>query len=418
MKQLVEIGKDGRRIVWQPHLLTEALAVAHPPHNELSLEPLPGPADGSASLFNVKSEGGAINWSWGPWARVEVRAETAEGRPTGARTYTTPQPPSVSWQELPASAAVEVTFYDADGDAAGCVKVEVPDAAGFGRDVDFSGPHGNAVLVTLRNSRSDAGIAVECRVVGQRRGQLKEYPLRGNPVRFAPGQTRVSVPIPSYFAGIIAVTRDAGGRRQLLAYRHFDDYRRLVLPDLSRALGVEELNDLRHWVEKEAGDVGPARPRRELTAEEWLANWPSDSQRRLMRLIEQAQRCADLSEEDAYMFLRMYPAGLLRFLALVCLGYESRSPAWLIRRLDGGSFQAALDATFPGLGAALPQLVAPAERAWAVVHADNANVAEAAAEAAGRGVNMLKRALHLLDVRAAAHASWEARRHAHDTTLP
>jgi len=403
MKPLVEIGKDGQCLFWQPHLLTEALAESRPPHDDLALEPSPNPAGVSADLFNVRSDHAAISWSWGHWSRVEIRAEAGEGA-GAALAYANSQPPSVGWKELPSSGAVELTFYVADGAAAGCVKVEAPDAAGFGRDVEFSGARRGEVFVTLLNSKSTAGVTVERRTVGQ----LKEYPLKGEPVPFGSGQTRVCVPLPYYFFGIIAVVRNAGGRRRLLGYAQYNG-REVTLPDLSEGLAAEELTDLRRCVERETGG-GPPRPQREATADEWLENWPSVSRKRLGRLLEQARRRAGLAERDAYKVLRAHPAGLLRYLALSYLGYKSRSPERLIRQLDGSSFQAALNAALPGLGRALLQLGAPAEKGWAVRHAENTNVAEAAASAAGQGVSALERALHLLDVRSEARALWEARR--------
>lgn len=404
MNPLVEIGKDGQCILWQPHLLAEALATDE--RHDLGLEPLLNQAGVSADLFKVESDHTSIRWEWGAWQRVEIGAEQGEGagRPL---TYTRAQAPTVGWRELPPADAVELTFYDTDDALGGRVKIEVPEAAHFGRDVEFSGPRGGAVWVKLLNSKNSGDLQVEWLRLDMR----QSFKPKGEPIAFPAGETQIRVRVPSYFAtGHIAVVRSRRGRRQLIGYAHYHDAStNLVTPDLSRSEGVKEFQVVRRWVEGSAG-AAPRRLGRDATAEEWLDNWPSASCKRLLRVSERARLCAEFAGRDARKLMRDYPTGLLRYLALRACGHPSADAAGIVRLLDGHSFAAALNVALPALGGALPLLAAPEERAWAVRHADNPNLAVAAGSAAGQGPRALARALHLLDRRAEACAAWEARR--------
>jgi hypothetical protein len=401
MNPLVDIGKDGQCILWQPHLLTELLA-DHPP-DALALEPSLNPAGVSRALFGVETDDVSVKWVWGHWKRVEITAESADG--TGApRGYVCPRPASARWSELSVSGAVELTFYGANDEAGGSVKVEVPDAANFGRDVEFGASRGGEIVVRLLNTKNCEDVTVE----RLRLTHWKEFKPKGVPIAFRSGQTQLSVPVSDDFFGIIAVVRNVRRRRHLVGYVEYNG-KVPAVPNLSRALDAEKFRDVRRWVEGEER-AATLHLHQDATLEEWLDNWPSVSRRRLNQLLEEACRRANLTKERAYKVLRAHPTGLLRYLALSHCGYQPPGPESLIRLLDKSDFMAALNGALPGLGGALSRLGAPEERAWAVRHAGNPNLADAVASAAGQGVSALERALHLLDRRSEARASWEARR--------
>lgn len=397
---LLEIGKDEQCILWQPHLLTEAMASRR--LDDLALEPVLNPAGVSgAAMFKVKSDESAVKWAWGNWKRVEIRAEQVNGL-SAPLSYAPPRSPVVEWNELTAASAVELTFYGADDTASGRVKVEVPDTAAFGRDVEFEQPRGGAILVKLLNAKDSKGMSVERLTLGQK----EEYKLKGGPLAFRSGELHVSVPAPGDFFGIVAVIKNRH-RRRLIGYAHFDG-RKISLPNLSQSVTAIEFQKIRRWIEGAARSEH-ARLHQDMTAEEWLENWPANSRNRLRYFSEQARRHINLTEDDTRKVLRAYSTGLLRYLTIFHCGYKSSNPERIIRRLNEGSFQAALNEVFPHLGGALASLKSLEERTWAIQHADNPNLVDAATWAGQQGVGALERALHLLDKRSEARASWEAR---------
>ncbi len=401
MNPLIEIGINSQTILWQPHLLTDVMKARQ--LDELALEPrlnpagTPGPA-----LFKVESKESAIKWAWGQWKRVEIRAEQGNGL-SAPQSYAPPQRPTVKWNQLLASRAVELTFYGADGVAAGCVRIEVPDTTAFGRDVEFGQPRGGAIVVRLLNTNDSTGLSVE-RLRLWERG---EFRLKGTPIFFLPGELHARVPVPSDFFGIIAVIRNRHQRRSLIGYTHYDGAK-TVQPNLIQPIDAEEFKTIRRWIE---GDTrsNQQRLQQDMTADEWFNLWPLNSRKRLRHLSGQARRRFNLTVDAADKMLRAYPTGLLRYLALVHCGYESSRPENVIRQLNDGSFQSALSATLPHLGGALARLTSPEEKIWSVRHAHNPNLIETAMWAANQGVAALERALHLMDKRAEAQASWEAR---------
>jgi hypothetical protein len=403
MPPLIDIGTDGQAILWRPHLLTDVMEGRR--LDDLALEPVLNPAGTSnAALFKVESRETAVKWTWGSnWKRVEIRADQPNGL-SAPLNYAQPQRPSVKWNELPASSAIELTFYGAGGAAGGCVRVEVPDTATFGREVEFGQPRGGSILVRLLSAKDSAGLFVEL----LRLGQLDQFRPKGVPIPFRAGEPRLGVTVPGDFFGIIAVVRNRHQRRSLIGYAHYDG-QKTSLPNLSQPADVKEFQKVRRWVEGDAR-FGRQRLRQNATAEEWFDNWPSTSRRRLRWLADQARGRFNFTVEHAHKLLRDYPTGLLRYLALAHCGYESQSPEKIIRTLNDGGFQAALDAALTGLGGALSSLQSPEEKAWAVRRAGNPNLTGAVAWAGRQGVAALERALHLLDKRSEARASWEARR--------
>lgn len=408
MNPLLEIGKDGQCILWQPHLLTAALATSQS-DALLALEPVLNPAGVSGeAAFGGENNETSVRWDWAGWQRVEIRAEQANGL-SAPLNYVQPQRPVVGWNELPAASAVELTFYSAEGVAGGCVKIEVPDTATFGRDVEFGQPRGGTIIVRLLNSRDSMGLSVEMLRLGQREG----FKLKGSPLAFSPGQSQLSIPVPNDFFGIVAIVKNRHQRRHLIGYARYNG-RKPIPPDLRQTRDAKEFQKIRRWIE---GDdrSSPQRLHQEVATEEWLDNWPLNSRTRFRYLAEQARLHIGLTEDVAYKALRAHPTGLLRYLALFHCGYTSSSPEKIVRLLNEGSFAASLNTALPNLGSALAYLQTPEEILWAVRQADNPHVAEAATWAGGQGVAALERALHLLDKRSEARAAWKARQAAAQT---
>jgi hypothetical protein len=398
---LVEIGQDGCAILWQPHLLTDVMRARA--NDALALEPvmLP-PGDEAAAPFKVVNNSAALSWHWGGWKMVEFVAVGA-GQTGHARKLLPPQRSQVEWRELPDCDAVELTFYDADG-ARGVVKVEASRVATFGREVEFTQPRGGVVGVRLLNQPDGESTLVERMIPGQEEG----FRVR-RPISFRPGETFLRVPVAELGWGILAVVRRRRGRRQLLAYAHYDGEKNCVsLPDVSLPLDVAELQRLRRWFGEDTRGGRAQRPD-ELPLEDWLDNWPGGGRSRLSHLAAQARARLGLNDEGIGQLLRSSPTGLARYLALALCGYATRSPARDIRQLDEGSFQAALSALSPQLAVALSELSAPEEKGWAVTHAHSPCLGEAVGWADGQGLDALERALHLFEKRAEAIAAWSAR---------
>lgn len=397
---LTEIGKDGRAILWRPHPLTDAME-AHGA-GAFAREPvLLRRGDPAAAPFKVATDGDGLSWKWGAWKKLRI----ADGR-GGARTYSAAERPAASWADLPAGDSFELTFYDAGDKARGAVKIEMPRAAAFGRDVKFV-QRGGAVVVSLLSRVERARVYVEVLEPGQTRdAALGQEALRRGLVHFPQGETAVRVALTPFT--IIAAVRNVGGRRELLGYVSYNGTDPVAGPNLSLAMDAELLEKVRGWVGEEAGaprqDTGY-----ELPPEEWLDNWPEASRSRLARLAEQAAARLSLSTPDAGRLLRDYPAGLARLLALAICGYTHPSVEQGVRALNKGSFHEALGTLTPHLAAALSSLTSPEEKNWAVRHARHLCLEGAAAWAGGQGEPALNRALHLLEIRADAVAAWEVR---------
>lgn len=405
---LTEIGLDGRAILWRPHLLTDVLEALGA--EALGREPvLLGRGDAAAAPFKVMTDAEGLSWNWGRWKKLRV----ADGRGV-AQTYPAPQRPSVRWADLPVSDAFELTFYGADDAPGGVVKVEMPSAAAFGRDVKFV-QRGGVVVVRLLKRVESARVHVEVLEPGQTLDvALGQGAIKRSVVPFRPDETDLRVPLLPFT--IIAAVKLLGGRRELLGYVSYNGSEPVAEPNLSLAMDAELLKKVRGWV----GEVEGAQREGKLTPEEWLDNWPQASRAGLFRLAEQAVAHLGLGAAEAKRLLCEHPAGLARFLALVACGYARTDAVQGVRELDGGSFEAALGALAPHLTAALPSLASPDEKSWAVAHAHNRCLEEAAAWAGGQGEDALNRALRLLEIRAAAVAAWEARsrRRAAETASP
>jgi hypothetical protein len=407
MTPLVEISTSGQTILWQPHLLTDVVQSRQ--MDDLTLEPILNPTGVSgAALFKVESHETSVKWAWGQWKRVEIRADQVNGL-SAPLNYVQPPRPSVKgnevkWNELPAASAVELTFYGADEVAGGHVRIEVPDTATFGRDVEFVQPRGGMILVRLLNAEGAAGLSVERLRLWDR----EEFRLKGDPIAFRSGESHLSVPVSSDFFGIIAVVRNRHQRRSLIGYAHYDG-ERMILPNLSQSIDATEFQKVRRWIEGDARRSQQQRRHQDMTAEEWFDSWPLNSRKRLRHLSDQARRRFNLMGDEAHKMLRVYPTGLLRYLALAHCGYTSSSAEKMIRLLNESSFQSALNTALPNLGGALAHLKSLEEKIWSVRHADNPNLVDAIAWAGNQGMAALERALHLLDKRSEARAAWEAR---------
>jgi hypothetical protein len=404
---LIEISQDGCAVLWQPHLLTDVMRARAT--DDLALEPvLLPPGDAATAPFKVANSGSALSWQWGDWKAVELVAVQA-GEASRARKVLPPQPPLVEWRDLPSCDAVEMTFYDA-GDTRGVVKVEASRVAVFGREVEFTQPRGGIVGVRLLDSVKGDGTQVERLIPSQEEG----FRFR-RASSFRPGENFLRVPVADLGWGILAVVRRRRGRLLLLAYVHYDgEKNRVSLPDVSSRLGAAELQRLRRWFGEDTRG-GRERGPEELTLEDWLDNWPGGARGRFERLVSHARARLGLDAEGAGRLLRACPTGLARYLALTLCGHVARNAEQDIRRLDEGSFQAALGALSPRLAAALAELSVPEEKGWAVAHSHSPCLSDAVAWAGGQGTGALGRALHLFEKRGEAAADWAARARAGGT---
>lgn len=410
---LTEIGRDGRGLLWRPHLLTDAMEACGA--DALAREPvLLKRGDPAITPFKVSSDGEGLSWKWGQWKKLQI----AGGR-GDARTYLAAQRPSVKWADLPPGDTFELTFYAADDEARGVVMVEMPRTVAFGRDVKFV-QRGRDVVVNLLN-RVERGERVHVEVLepGQTlNAALGQGAIRRGVITFRPGETAVRLPLTPFT--IIAAVRHLGGRRELLGYVSYNGSDPVVEPNLSLAMDAKLLEKVRGWVGEGKGAPQPQESEYQPTPEEWPDNWPQTSRARLARLAEQAVARLGLSAAEAGRLLCNHPAGLARLVVLAVCGYKHPSAEQGVRGLDEGSFQAALGSLTPHLAAALPSLASPDEKSWAVRHAHSPCLEGAAAWVGGQGVPALRRALHLLEIRADAVAAWErrSRRRAAETASP
>lgn len=402
----IDVGKDRHVILWQRHLLTDVLMArgASVPTCEPVLCP---PEDPAAAMFKVLADERRVAWDWGAWKSLEITAIN-DGQRYAPLKFFPPQLPEVGWDGLPACDAAELAFYDAGNQhqPCGAVKVGAPGLSNFGRDVSFQQPHHHAVVVKLSNKIDGANAVVrmlEPSMTVPGRGQTART---RNVIGFARGTTELRLNIDRW-AGIIAVVNLRPGHPRLLGYVNYNG-ERMMKPNLYSALGAAELRNVRRWV-GEAAEDGAWRKRQEVTLEEWLDDWPERTKADLGEIARQARVRLNMNPLSVARLLPACPAGLSRYLALSLYGYTAQSPEQSIRRLNEGSFEAALGTLLPRLSSTLTILASPEEQGWAIGHANNPWLEAAAEWAAGEGEGGLSRALHLLEKRAEAVDAWEAR---------
>lgn len=388
----VEINKNRQALVWRSHLLSEVAESRH--LTDLLLEPVIDPPDLKRAKVEITTDETVLRWNWGSWNRVEISTANAKH---SMFTYVKPQPSEINWQQLLAGSDIELTFHGTNGVTARA-KVQVPDEANFGRDVKFDDRLKGIVPVMVANEASYSSIVAHWFLLDMQ-GTFRP---KGSPVVFPAGKSNATLFIPNDFEGILAVLATQNNTRKLIGAADCKEYGRVkphprdddhvrVLRRFLRASGLID--------REEIANAG---------IEEWLKTWPTDSQRRLRELHKSAREHFTLA--DANDLLRHHPTGLSRYLLLLRCGFKAPDAQTLIRQLNHIDFKAALKSAAPALGAVFEVISLPAERIWAIQHADHNNLYEAAKEAANHGIGALARALHLIEKRHEAIAAWKSRR--------
>jgi hypothetical protein len=390
----VELNKNRQALAWRLHLLTKVAESRN--LTDLLLEPILDPPDLKKARVEITTDETALRWNWGSWNRVEISIANANPS-TFSRSYVKSQPSEINWQQRPAGSEIELTFHGANG-LAGRAKVQVPDEANFGRDVNLSSPI--KLIVTVQIAKE--GLCSSIVVYLLQLDQQNQFRPKGAPIAFAAGQSNATFNLPSDFAGIVAVVATQNNTRKLIGAADYKDNDKLV-PHRSDS---DHLRVLRRFLQAN-GLIGREETKN-ASIEDWLKSWPSDSQRRLRYLHNSARE--HFAPADADDLLRNHPTGLFRYLVLLGWGFKSPDAQTLVRQLNNIDFKAALRLAAPALGATLEVLSSPAERIWAIQHAAHKYLLEAATEAANHGTGALARALHLVEKRHEAIAAWQSRR--------
>ena len=392
MRLAIEINKDQQSILWRRHFLSDVMKSLQ--LHELVQEPVMNPPEANDARVKIENTNASLKWEWGTWTRVDINANHQD-ESIVVRSYVPFQTAEAKWRDLPAFNEVEVRFENDNGTTA-CAKVQVPELTSFGRDVKFDQWISGRVRVRLSEPVTAARVEVELLLLSPER----TFKRQGAPVAFPHTETQIDVHVPDTFFGVIAVIAKQSRSQRLIGAADFNDYGEVIPQDV--------VNDrLQEVIESRNGVVHAPK---QLTVEEWLRSWPEHSQRCLTALHELAlQHFSNhqLTYKDEY--IREQATGLLRYLTLIQCGFKSSDPGRLIGRLNNNTFQKALNAVLPTLGAALTSLRTPTEKIWAIQNARNPNLQEAVSDARNEGVAALGRALHLADKRAEAIAAWKSR---------
>lgn len=400
---LIEIGKNGRSIIWQPHLLTPAIRSLG--LDDLLLEPGTDPTEVRA--FVTENNGTSISWKWNAARRVEIFS--TRNNNSALKTLYSNETPEISWNEVSRADDLELNFFGETTRLA-CIRLEVPELAHFGKGVEFGELLGGAVEVRLLNETDSTAFAI--RLLGLRPNDM--YREFAAPRRFSPGESRLRVPIPPDFYGLIVVVKSVIGRGQVVAYADFNPARRKPMPQNPRhGMSEQQFEKVRRWIEQ-AGDVG-GHMAGVQTIDTFLDNWPAGARGRFRRIYELTRERLQWTETEILNALNRSLPGLFRYLVLVSCEYAASFPRETVSQLNASSFESALHRWRPELMNVLTTLTLPAEQVWAVSHADDQDLPAAAAAAGGQGLPALNRALYLLNKRREAMAAWEARTQARVT---
>jgi hypothetical protein len=397
MNSYVEIGLDGQRLEWRAHIFSALLRERDADH--FALEPVVSPVDKNAGLgFRVTKE--EIEWYWANWEQAEIQYYTLAGKGQH-ETRVSPQASRIDLTDLGETTEVELSLHGADG-IIEAIRCAVP----FGqpsRDITLS-QQGTTVLIK-------AGSRIPtCTLYVAKVGRKGEDSFRRmESVAHFAGRPELSLSLADFKRGAIVVYTRRGSTAKLLNFVYVSDH------ELSKGRSTrQDWQNAERWLRNESASfAGASAPTSSWTR--WLNNWTAYSRERLSQLHDHADRQFNLIADPVATHGVNYLVGLNRTLALQELGCDWARDANQIWRLQDGELSEALGRVFPVLRAILAQPVSPEEKLWAIKHVQHLQLLEAWADA-GHGLPALNRSLHLAETRAAAVASWQARRHSAKTT--
>lgn len=389
----IERANNGQMIEWLRHLLSDVTSAQG--LKALNFEPTLHNISAFADrrLIMNRNDQQGISWAWGIWGRVEARRYGAGGV-AATTVYHRPKTSFISWREAPYAEAIELTPFDASDKPGVTIRIErpsTPDKIG----IEFTRST-SAVKVQLPNyipfTETYVGLFVICG---------NSFKAKGNRNVFnADGQITISL---TTFRGVIAIIqRTNGDHWKLLDCREYKDGLLHDGIDESGRTGRNEVqwNDIRTLVEGEDEDGASDHP---PELRKWLAQWPARSRTNLEYLYEQARGLLQLEPTLAFHLLQRSPKGLQRAIVLLNCGLAfSVSNRELIAQLDYGKFRESLGGFVPTLSKALTMLSSSEEKQWAIRHAHDQHLVEAAQWAHTHGTRALDRALALTPLRAQA----------------
>lgn len=381
MKSFLEIGPDGYVIEWREHPLTEAVLARA--SAGLDMEPVLHPPGSFTELqLTPKETQHKVCWTWGGrWARVDLRPLGLSGPPMKV-TRDQRDAPSVGWDELSFCDAVELTPYDAQGNAGATVRRERPLVL-TSQDIEYERVGSSKLRLRLRGRGPWQNLGVRLRWTGGHRTP----PQRFNQDGIVDIPLRVQYRDDSFRGTIVVVHLRGEGERLVHCFGW--------LSKESREVSEEHRNEIRQEIEGGNLAAGPSAPA-ELYG--WLDQWPQKSRGRLQRVYEEAAH--RFGSDAAASHLRLSLAGLFRTVLLCNCGLEPEAALdQLIGHLNVGQWEEALGRISPQLPEALRAAPAAAEKLWVVANAQAAGLKEAVQWAGHHGVTALGRALDLVDLR-------------------
>ena len=404
MTYFLEMGPERQGIEWQRHLLSDAMADYVP---ALVLEPSRrAESDLSNRRLVCSADIKGISWRWGAvggaWQEVRAQLFDDNSKPFSMITKHPPEPSRFTWEELSFCGAVELTPQDAAG-REGVIERLVRPLRLTPADVRCQDrERGHVSLVTTYKRPQDLRVRL-----------LK---LKGTAYKVLPefydcdSRGSCQFELPANFTGVIALVYRRGSDERLMYYegwhgRGNDPFRRFQ--DSGEPIDAAEWEEIRRYVEVDG--------RRELTAYEqlrlWLKEWPSRSSRLLEGIYDEAANSIIYGVEAAHA-MRETPTGLFRALVLYRCNYQFTGQFnELIKQLDIGRIDEALQRIAPGLPALLTSVNTVAEKRWIIRHAHHPKAAEAVEWAGGGGAAALDHALGLIGLRDSVKERKEKLRH-------
>lgn len=378
----IELSDDGQILEWRRHFLSDVMGDMG--LKSLVLEPALHSRDAHADrrmIIDMDNDQ-AVFWTWGArWEKVEVRRYGTDGS-NDLTTHHKGGPSSFSWQEVSNTEAVELTPYDAACKSG--VTVRIPRPASFDqRQIEFFQLLNDRVRVRLP------------KYVHYKNAHVRRYDISGNLFKLKESKPfdqdgQVVLSLRRSHCVVAVVQKVALDKYRLLDCK---GYNGRLLP---MGRNEEEWGQISAMVEGRTD----ATPSGEPELQRFLAQWPARSRARLHYLYEQAGRLFQFDPRTALQSLHRSPRGLLRTLVIYNCGLVvGTTPRETIAQLDYGKFSECLSGLMPVLSKVLTMLNSVAEKQWAIRHANDQALVEAAQWARDRGIGALDRALAMVELR-------------------
>lgn len=392
MSYFLEIGPGREVIEWRPHLLSEVMADYAP---ALMLEPVRHPESDFAGLhLGSTADYKGVSWNWarqgGAWRMVKARPlDTPE--PCPPLTKRPPELGRFKWDDLAFCGAVELTPFDEAGQEGVTEKLACPFRL-TPADVVCESPDPGWLTVRLLTYMRPKDLRVRLLKLS---GAVHE-PLAESYGFNDRGLSRIR--IRETFKGTVAVVHLRGGAERLMYYVGWPGGERDLTSRFhpnGEPFDAQEWEELRKCVEGNAPNDATATGQ----FRQWLEAWPGRSRAQLEEIYEEARRSI-LHVDEAARALRETPTGLFRTLVLYRGEYQFNRPLGeLMRQLDDGTMDEALEGLAPKFASLLSEVYTAAEKRWVIRHAGHPKVAEAVAWMGGHGTAALGNALDLIGVR-------------------